>query len=57
MRTVSPGEGDFSILERNQAMVGNGHSMSVAAEIFKYLLRPTERALAVNALENMKTKG
>ena len=48
MRTVSPGERNFSILERNQAMVGNGHSMSVAAEIFENLLRPAERAFAVN---------
>jgi len=48
MRTVSPGECNFSILERNQAMVGNGHSMSVAAEIFENLLGPAERAFAVN---------
>ena len=48
MRTVSPGEGNFSILERNQAMVGNGHSMGVAAEIFENLLRPAEWAFAVN---------
>ena len=48
MRTVSPGEGNFSIHERNQAMVGNGHSMSVAAEIFENLLRPAEWAFAVN---------
>ena len=48
MRTVSPGEGNFSVLERNQAMVGNGHSMGVAAEIFENLLRPAEWAFAVN---------
>lgn len=48
MRTVSPGECNFSILERNQAMVGNGHSMGVAAEIFENLLRPAEWAFAVN---------
>ena len=48
MRAVSPGECNFSILERNQAMVGNGHSMSVAAEIFENLLRPAEWALAMN---------
>jgi len=48
MRAVSPGECNFSILERNQAMVGNGHSMSVAAEILENLLRPAEWPLAVN---------
>ena len=48
MRPVSPCEGNFSVLERNQAMVGNGHSMGVAAEIFEALLRPAEWALAVN---------
>jgi len=48
MRTVSPGKCNFSILERNQAMVGNGHSVSVAAEIFENLLRPAEWAFAVN---------
>ena len=48
MRTVSPGKCNFSILERNQAMVGNGHSMSIAAEIFENLLWPAEWAFAVN---------
>ena len=48
MRTVSPGEGNFSVLERNQAMVGNGHSMSVAAEIFENLFRTAEWPFAVN---------
>ena len=48
MRPVSPGECNFSILERNQAMVGNGHSVSVAAEIFENLLRPAEWPFAVN---------
>ncbi len=65
MRAVSPGECHFSILERNQAMVGNGHSMGVAAEIFEDLLRPAEWAFAVNypivavevAKEGMKRLG
>ena len=48
MRAISPGECHFSILERDQAMVGNGHSMSIAAEIFENLLRPAEWAFAVN---------
>ena len=48
MRTVSPSECNFSVLERDQAMVGNGHSMGVAAEIFENLLRPPEWPFAVN---------
>ena len=48
MRAVSPCECNFSILERNQAMVGNGHSMGVAAEIFDNLLRSAEWTFAVN---------
>jgi len=48
MRAISPCEGNFSILERNQPMVGNGHSMGVAAEIFENLLRPAEWSFAVN---------
>ena len=48
MRTVSPGKSNFSILKRDQAMVGNGHSMRVAAEILENLLRPAERAFTVN---------
>ena len=41
-------EGNFSVLERDQAMVGNGHAMGVAAEIFENLLRPAEGRFAVN---------
>ena len=47
MHPVSPGECNFSILERNQAMVGNGHSMGVAAEISENMFRTAEWALAV----------
>ena len=48
MRPVSPGECNFFVLERDQAMVGNGHSMRVAAEIFEDLLRPAKWLFAVN---------
>ena len=48
MRAVSPGECNFSILERNQPTVGNSHSMSIAAKIFENLLRTAEWAFAVN---------
>ena len=48
MRAVSPGERNLSVLERDQAIVGNGHSMGVAADIFENLLRPAEWGFAVN---------
>jgi len=48
MRPVSPCECDFSILKRDQAMVGNGHSMSIAAEVFEDMFRAAEWALAVD---------
>lgn len=48
MRAVPPGERNFSVLERDQAMVGNGHSMGVAADIFENLLRSAKWGLAVN---------
>ncbi len=48
MRTVSPGECNFSVLERNQAMVGNGHSMGVAAEIPENIFRAAEGPFAVD---------
>jgi hypothetical protein len=37
--TVSPGECNISTLKRDQTMVGNGHSMGVAAEIFENMFR------------------
>ena len=48
MGTVSPTEGDLSIRKRDQPVVGNGHSMGVAAEIFENMFRAAERALAVD---------
>ncbi len=48
MRAVSPGERNISILEGDQAMVGNGHSMGIAAEIFENMFRTAEWAFTVN---------
>jgi hypothetical protein len=42
MSPVSPAEGNLSIFERDQAVVGNGHSMRVTAEIAEYMLRAPE---------------
>ena len=48
MRAVSPAECDISIRKRNQAMVGNGHSMCIAAEIAENIFRAAERPFAVD---------
>jgi len=48
MRPVSPAECDISILERDQAIVGNGHSMGVAAEIAENIFRAAEGRLAMD---------
>ncbi len=45
---VSPAECDVSICKRNQAVVGNGHSVGVAAEVTEDMFRPAEGALAVD---------
>jgi hypothetical protein len=48
MCTISPTEGNLSIVKRDQPVVGNGHTMGVAAEIFENLFRAAERALAID---------
>jgi hypothetical protein len=48
MGPVSPAEGNVSIHKGDQAMVGNGYSMSVAAEIAENILRAAEWPLAVD---------
>ena len=48
MRPISPAEGNISILKRDQAMVGNGHSMGIAAEISKNIFRTAKWRFAVN---------
>lgn len=48
MGTISPSEGNLSIVKGDQSMIGNGHSMGVTAEIFENMFRAAERALAVD---------
>ena len=48
MRPVSPAECNLSIGKGNQAVVGNGHSMGIAADIPKNIFRAAERSFAVN---------
>lgn len=48
VRAVSPEEGDVAIVKGNQAVVGNGHPMCIAAEVAHYIFRPAEGPLAVD---------
>ena len=46
--TVSVPEGDQAILDFHDAVVGNGNTMGVSAEIVQYLLRAVERRLGID---------
>jgi len=48
MRGVAPAECDHAVGERDEAVVGDGHAMSVLAEITERVLRPSEGAFGVN---------
>ncbi len=39
---VAPTKGDLAIGQRDQSMIGDGHAMSVAAEILEYILGAAE---------------
>jgi hypothetical protein len=36
---ILPAEGDLVVLERHQAVVGDGHAMGVACEIAEHMMR------------------
>jgi len=46
--TVSVPEGDQTILNFHDAVVGNGNAMRISAEIIKYLHRTIERCLGIH---------
>ena len=48
LRIVLPAEGDLIILEGDQATVGDGDAMSVAAEIAEHVMRAAERGLGID---------
>ena len=48
MRGVSPAEGDLVALQGDQAVIGDRHAVSVAAEITKNVFGATEGRLAVD---------
>ena len=39
---ITPAKSDLAILERDQAMVGDGHTVGVAAEILQHVFGTTE---------------
>jgi hypothetical protein len=46
VRIILPAEGDPTLVQSQQAIVGNGHTMRIAGQIFQRLFRPAERRLA-----------
>ena len=45
---MAPAEGHLAIGKGDQTMIGDGHTMGVAAQIVQHLLRTTEGALPVD---------
>jgi hypothetical protein len=45
---VFPLEGDLTLFHLQQAAIGNGHAMGVAAQIFQHMLRSAQGSLGVN---------
>ena len=48
MSRVSPAEGDLPVSKRDQAMVGDGHAMSVSAQILQHVSGAAEGAFGVD---------
>jgi hypothetical protein len=48
MPVVFPAKRNLAVLERQETVVGDGHPMGVAAEVFDHLLRSTEGRLGVH---------
>ena len=48
VRGVSPAKGDLAALEGDQAVIGDGHAVGVAAEITENIFGATEGRLAID---------
>ena len=48
MRAISPSKSNLTVGEGDQAVVGNGDTMSIAAEISKHIFRAAEGPFTVN---------
>lgn len=49
MRIILPTEGDFSIGNLNEPMVGNGDAVGIAGEIVQYMKRSAERRFGMKS--------
>src|SRR6202140_4616437 len=45
---IFPLEGNLALFERQQAPVGNGHAMGIAAQVLQHVLRSAKGSLGVN---------
>jgi hypothetical protein len=45
---ILPAEGDLVVLQRHQAVVGDGHAMGVACEITQHIMGAAERWLGID---------
>jgi hypothetical protein len=45
---ISPGKGDVAVLECNQSVIGNGHSVRVASQISQGMLSTAKGTLGIN---------
>jgi len=45
---ITPAESDLAISEGDQAMVGDGHTVSVAAQIMQHIFRATEGTFQID---------
>jgi hypothetical protein len=45
---ILPAKGNLVVLERYQAVVGDGHAMGVASEITQHMMRATEGRLGID---------
>src|SRR5258707_14362849 len=48
IRIILPAERHLAVLQRQQARIGKGHAVGIAAEIAKYLLGSAEGSLGVD---------
>jgi len=48
VRGVSPAKGDLATLQRDEAMVGDGDTMGVAAQVTENVFRATEGRFAID---------
>lgn len=45
---IAPAEGDFAVCQTDQPVIGNCHTMGVAAQIIQHLFRAAERRFGIH---------